>query len=449
METSFVETLMPSHHSEIASIPEAHNTDKKNWQKMKIQQSKTFQNKAFEAVNNLVVKKRNGRVITLDDNSTLIEFMSCSYLGLDQHPAIVSAATQNIQDCGVIFSVARTRLRLENGVILEELLNQIFGGYSVTFTSLHLIHLGMIPLIASGEMPSYPIKDQGPLFILDKNVHASVQVNRGLMEQFGEVKLCDFSDLACLEDQMRIAHLSQRTPIILADSVGSMGGLNPIVQLSQLAEQYDGYLYLDDAHGVSVYGKQGQGFALAELGAFHPRLILATSLSKGFGTNGGVIVVPHQADEQFIRQYCIPYLFSHPCPTAIVNAAIASAKIHLSEEIVQLQNRLQAHIRFFDHTMSQSTLINRVINYGMSSPVRAMLIGDEFKAIQLTAQLRNLGFGVTAAMYPTVARNKSILRITLGADHHLRDIQALCSSLELLLSDLQPLDTDGVPNACV
>jgi 7-keto-8-aminopelargonate synthetase-like enzyme len=100
-------------------------------------------------MNNLIVSERKKRKIVLPDGTTLSEFMSCSYLGLDQDDRIL-LASNNINKYGINFAVSRTRIRTENLSILEKLLNQIFLGYSVTFTSLHLVHLGMIPLLESG-----------------------------------------------------------------------------------------------------------------------------------------------------------------------------------------------------------------------------------------------------------------------------------------------------------
>jgi 7-keto-8-aminopelargonate synthetase-like enzyme len=407
-----------------------------NWQKKKIQKSKQHQLKAFDSINDLIVRERHGKTVTLVDGTVLKEFMSCSYLGLDQDPRIVAAAISNIGRCGVNFAIARTRMRVESFVVLENLLNQIFNGFCVSFTSLHLTHLGMIPLIASGEMPSYPLKNNRVLFIVDRVAHASLQINRGLMQQFGKIVMVDFKNIDAIEQQYKLAYLNQRTPISFLDGIGSMGGLAPIKALFELTEKYDGYAYIDDAHGISVYGEKGSGYVLKKLGFFHPRLMLGVSLSKGFGANGAAIVVPTLQDQEMIRRYCIPYLFSNPLPLAIVDSAIAAANIHLSDEIYFLQNQLQKYITYFDILMKGSTLEKQIINYGTSSPVRGILIGNELSAIETTIKLRECGIGLTAAMYPTVAKGKSMLRITISADHSLDDISLLCRSLIRLIPGL-------------
>lgn len=409
---------------------------KENWQKNKILQSKEHQYKSYEDINGLIVTERNGKIITLKDGTKLTEFISCSYLGLDQDKRVVNAAMDHILKCGVNFAVSRTRLRTESLVELEELLNKIFcNGYSTVFTSLHITHLGILPLLASGEMPSFPIANNGSLFILDKTVHSSIQICRGILNQFGKVILEEFTCLDKVEDQFKFATINGLTPIAIADGIGSMGGLAPVTELLNLAEKYNGYIYLDDAHGASVFGENGCGYVLEILNnQFHSRLILATSLSKGFGTNGAVVVVPTKEDDEIIKRFCNPYIFSNPPPLAIVDSSIASAHIHLSKEIYILQNQLKENVAYFD-SLIESINKEKIINFRSNSPIRGLLIGDEFKAIQYASNLKKRGFIVSAAMYPTVKKGHSLLRITLSADHTQESISQLWSHIKELLSN--------------
>lgn len=398
-----------------------------NWQRKKILQSKEHQLIAYEEINEQIVTKRQGKKITLLDGTELIEFLSCSYLGLDQNEHVISSSINRLHEGGVNFAVSRTRLRMSDFVTLESLLNQIFlDGYSTTFSSLHVAHLGMIPLLTSGELPSFPIKKNGILNIIDTSAHASLQINRGLMQQFGETILLNVNDPSLLEPILKKAQENELTPLIFADGICSMGGMTTIKSIFDLLDQYEGYAYLDDAHGTSVFGTHGCGYALESLSSFHPRLILAASLSKGFGTNGGVVIVPTLEDELMIKRFCSTYIFGNPMPLAAVSASIVSAKIHLSDELGLLQKKLHSNRLLFDNAIHAT---EHVVNYNTPSPIRGLHIGNEHKAIQLTLQLKKAGFAVSAAMYPTVAKGKSILRITISANHTEQDIAQLCEKL--------------------
>lgn len=402
-----------------------------NWQKEKISKSFQHQIEAFEKINNLVFIKREGKKIILANGFSLVEFISCSYLGLDLDKRIIDASIKNINDCGVTFPSARTRMIAKSFLLLEQLLNQMFcNNYTVLFQSLHLAHLGLIPLLASGEMPSYPIKSNGILFLLDQHVHASIQINRGLMQQFGQVEIYNLENFDHLKYQLEYSYHHSLTPIIFSDSIGSMGGIAPLKLLFELVEQYDGYLYLDDAHGTSVFGQYGCGYVLEQLNYnFHPRLILTSSLAKAFGSNGGIVVMPTQKDSDFIKQFSSTYIFGGPPALSTVDAAIASANIHLSEEITSLQAKLQYNLSYFDSLCNSS----KILNYQNPSPIRAAKVGDEFRAIEIAAILHKKGFALTTAMYPTVAKGKSLLRIALGALHTEEQIYLLCKTLEELI----------------
>lgn len=411
------------------------NDFKNNWQRKKILLSKKHQYKAFAEINELVVTERRGKKIILVDGAELIEFISCSYLGLDQDVRVIEAATDNIFRCGVNFAVARTRMRVKSFVILEELLNKIFcNSFTTVFASLHLAHLGVLPLLGSGEMPSFPLNDNGPLFILDKTVHASIHIIRGIISQFGNIVLVDCQNIAELEEKFKEAVFLKQTPIVLSDGVGSMGGVCLVEKLFELLEKYNGYAYLDDAHGTSIYGIHGCGYVLEKLrNKFNSRLILAASLSKGFGTNGGIIAMPTKEDEHMVKRFASTYLFGNPLPLSIVDSAIASAKIHLSDEIKKLQEKLRENIAYFDSLMDDRIRSN-MVNYKTTLPIRAIKVGDEFKAIEYSSELKKRGFMISAAMYPTVAKGQSILRITISADHTQDDIYSLCKNLNEITS---------------
>lgn len=402
----------------------------KNWQKTRIDTSKKFQEAAYEQVNELIFKKRDGKCLILSDNTKLIEFVSCSYLGLDMDKRIIRASNNNINNCGVTFPAARTRIQAKSFVILEKLLNNIFcNSFTTIFSTLHLGHLGLIPILGSGTLPSFPSGETGFQFILDKTVHSSIQINRALMEQFGEVSLVSFNCNKKIEVEFKEAINKGKKPIAIADSIGSMGGITPIKFLFELAEKHDGYIYLDDAHGTSIFGKHGCGYVLQKLNnQFHPRLILASSLSKAFGAVAGVISLPTKKDADFLKHFSPTYIFGGPPSLAIIDSAIESAHIHLSEEIYTLQNKLWDNVKLFDYLLKQ-----HIINNSSPSPIRGVLIGDEFKTIKITKELKKIGFAVTAALYPTVPKNRAMLRIAISAIHTKEQITAICKSIMTLI----------------
>jgi 7-keto-8-aminopelargonate synthetase-like enzyme len=280
-------------------------------------------------------------------------------------------------------------------------------------------------------MPSFPIKENGPLFIIDKVAHSSMQMQQGMLKLIGDVTRIDFQNHTLLESKFKEAKINNQTPISISDSIISMGGVAPIELLLQFSEKYDGYVYLDDAHGTSIYGKNGCGYTLDILNNNpHPRMIITPSLSKGFGSNCAVLAVPTAKDNEYVRRFCAPYIFSNPPVMASINSSIESAKIHLTDEINFLQKKLWDNVALFDAHIQTGA-----INLNSKIPIKGIFIGDEKKAIKIALFLKENGFFVTAAMYPTVAKGKSILRIALSASHTESDIVALCNLINSALSE--------------
>lgn len=151
---------------------------------------------------------------------------------------------------------------------------------------------------------------------------------------------------------------------------------------------------------------------------------MASSLAKAFGAVAGVIVVPTKEDARMIQRFSPTYIFGGPPPLAIIDSAIASARIHLSDEIYVLQRTLQENIHYFDQQLHE-----HIINSNTASPIRGVFIGNEFKAIACTKELRRRGFAVVIAMYPTVAKNNSILRVSISASHTRAQIASVCENI--------------------
>ena len=405
----------------------------KNWQKDKILASKSFQEVAATLVNELIIKERKGKRLILADDTELLDFVTCSYLGLEQDHRVIDAVKSCSYESGFTIPAARTRLRSSKFDVLEGYLNRIFcNSHSIIFPNVHLAHLSALPLLASGQLPSFQFFGREPVFILDKKVHASIQINRGLLSQFGEIVILDFNDHNKLHDAFRNAMNQRWVPIAICDGIGSMGGAMPVKFLTELADQYKGYVYFDDAHGTSIYGENGCGYVLDSLNnQFHPRMILTLSCAKAFGSVAGVLAMPTEADAIMVKRFGQTYIFSGPPPIASIEAAIASAKIHLSLELKHLQERLWGNVQFFDRMFK-----GNIINANAHSPIRGIHVGDELSCIRLSFGLQRSGVAVTTAMFPTVEKGGAMLRVALSAMHTHEDILCLANVYHRVKADV-------------
>jgi 7-keto-8-aminopelargonate synthetase-like enzyme len=369
---------------------------------------------------------RHGKRVRLDDGTEATEFVSCSYLGLEQHPALIAAAADALQRFGAHFSSSRNRMRPPYLAELEQLLGEIYAGSPVVcFTSVSNVHLGVLPLLGSGALPGYPIGRGGASFLVERTAHASIQVLRGILEQIGPVHRFDLARPDSLAARLEAARAAGRTPIVLVDGVGSMGGLIDVAGLRAALEPFDGHLYVDDAHGVSIAGGRGAGYAFEQLGGQLPaRVLLAGSLSKAFGGSGAFAVLSSPADVPILRKLANPLVFGHSIMLPMLAANVAAARLHLSGEVAALQEQLWSNAHHFDEVSS-----GRLLNAHLRSPIRSAAFATEEAAFAAARSLRAAGVLVLPAFFPTVAQGSGLIRFALSSLHERDHLEAAAATL--------------------
>ncbi|HEX3784103.1 MAG TPA: aminotransferase class I/II-fold pyridoxal phosphate-dependent enzyme [Pseudonocardiaceae bacterium] len=379
-----------------------------------------------EGLTGHTVTARDGKRIQLVDGSWVTEFVSCSYLGLESHPDLSAAVVEATRTFGVHLSSSRNRMRPRYLPELEELLGRIYSGAApCVFTSTSNVHLGVLPLLASGSLPSYPVPGE-PRFLLDRTAHASMQVLRGIFEQFGSVRRVAAQDLDAVRAELAEASAEGRVPILLVDGVGSMSGLVPVAGLAALLAEAGGYLYVDDAHGISIEGSTGGGYAFHALGDRLPaNVIMAGSLSKGFGGSGGFLLAADAEDITVVRKLANPLVFGHSVMVPMMAANVAAAQLHVRGSLGELQQGLWANTEQLDRLTG-----GKLVNAGLRSPSRGATFDTEEAGLRTTRLLRERGIVMLPAFYPTVERGHSLLRFAISALHSAQDIELLARTLE-------------------
>lgn len=363
------------------------------------------------------ISARDGKQIWFPDGTSAVEFVNCSYLGLDQHPKVIEASLELAPHLGVNFCCARTRLSVVQLGQLEERLCEQFRGHAVCFPSLTVAHQAVLPLLAGGVL----LTEGRPVRILmDRQAHASMQFLLPILAQEAKVELVPHNDLEALVAAVKLAKAAGETAVFVADTVFSMGGKLPMRELFALSQELDFYLYLDDAHGTSVYGEFGEGFFLQEItGPLPANVFLAFSLSKGFGANGGGIALPTVEQADAVRAYGMPYAFSAAPDFSVVGAVSASLSLHRDGTVKALQHKLRERIARFSGTDSLE-------------PIQMFRIGEEAKALDLGSRLKEMGFFVSTVFFPVVGRGEAQLRACITANHSDRQLDEFTSALASL-----------------
>ncbi|MER8880824.1 aminotransferase class I/II-fold pyridoxal phosphate-dependent enzyme [Mesorhizobium sp. M0684] len=352
----------------------------------------------------------------LDARPEVIDFVRCSYLGLDNHPEVVSGAIAAIEaHRSLHWSCARTRLNFDLLAELEATLSEMFCARVLAFSSVMLANLGAMPILASGELTG----GRKPVVVFDRTAHISLAYHKPVVADETRVETIAHNDIDALD------RLCRDNPVVayVCDGVYSMGGNSPIKELRQLQERYGLFLYIDDAHGISLFGHLGQGFARSQFPqVLGDRTIIAASLAKGFGASGGMLMLGTPDQETLFRRYAIPHAFSAAANLAAVGAALGSCKIHRSAELGQRQRQLAQRIDLFDRRIATA-------ERGNSLPIRMITMGSEAKAIAFARELLDCGFYTSVTFFPTVGQGKAGIRVCITADHGISQIEQLCDCI--------------------
>lgn len=404
--------------------------ENEDWMSIRRQRTSDAQDNAVaDGLTSFEVASRQGKRITLLDGTTCTEFVSCSYLGLESHPALIQAAQLAMECIGIHLSSSRSAMAPVYLRQLEQLLGDLYGGASVTvFSSTSNAHQGVLPLLGSGGMDGYPLRERGVMWLVDRTAHASMQMLRGLLAQFGPVRRVDTRDEDGLAHALVHCDRERLTPVLLVDGVGSMSGLLPVADLSERLRAHGGYLYVDDAHGISISGRYGAGYAFENLDHRLPaNTLIAGSLSKGFGGAGGFIVLKPGYDAAQLRALANPLVFGHSIPVPLQAANVAAAQIHLSSEIDALQQALWHNVRYLDERTGSAML-----NAGLRAPIRGALFDSEGQAMMAAGELRCARIVVFPVFYPIIESGKAMLRCALSALHTKEQLDALADRLDPL-----------------
>jgi 7-keto-8-aminopelargonate synthetase-like enzyme/predicted N-acyltransferase len=294
----------------------------------------------------------------------------------------------------------------------------MFNTPVLLYSTTSLGHHGVIPIIV----------EDSDAVIVDHQAHVSMQDTLSKLQVRGVATLLvRHSNLNELEK--KIAELSPKHQKIwyFMDGVYSMyGDFSPIQEVYSLMGKYHQlHVYIDDAHGMSWAGPYGTGYIMSQI-RLHPRMVLTTSLAKGFASSGGVFVIPNQELYWRVRNWGGSLTYSGPQQPAVIGASIASAKIHLSDEIGQRQGELAKLISYCNQQM---TAYGLPVITPSASPIFFVGLGLTRVGYNMAKRLVDDGLFVNLGIFPAVPETCTGIRFTLTLHHTYSDIDRLTERL--------------------
>ncbi len=339
---------------------------------------------------------------------------SNDYLGMGQHPKVVSAMHEALDRCGAGAGGTRNISGTNHfHVLLERELADLHGKEAaLLFTSGYVSNWASLGTLAA-RIP-------GCIVLSDAGNHASMI--EGIRHSKAERHVFRHNDVADLERILKSLDPA-RPKLIAFESVYSMDGdISPIKAICDVADRYGAMTYLDEVHAVGLYGPRGGGVAERE-GLMHRISIIEGTLGKAYGCVGGYIA-GSSAMVDFVRSFASGFIFTTALPPHIAAGALASVR-HLKESDVERKAH-QARVADVRRRLARigiPTLDNpsHIVPVMVKDPVKCKWISDWL--------MQTHGIYVQPINYPTVAKGTERLRITPSPVHSEADVERLCRAL--------------------
>jgi len=358
------------------------------------------------------------------DGRVLLSFCSNDYLGLANHPAVVAAFHQGLDEYGVGSGAAHliTGHSRAHHALEEELADFTGRPRALLFSTGYMANLGaMVALVGRGDR-----------VFEDHSNHASLLDGARISgARLVRYRHCDVPDL---EQRLQSAPVAEH--LVATDGVFSMDGdMAPLQRLAAVAARQAAWLLVDDAHGLGVVGPGGRGtVAQAGLGLEQVPVLVGT-LGKAFGTFGAFVAGSEELVETLVQQ-ARTYIYTTAAPPAV--AAATRVALQLVRDGGWRRARLAQLVRRFRAGAAQLGLQLS----DSETPIQPLLVGDAATALRLSAALRAQGILVTPIRPPTVPAGSARLRITFSAAHSEAQVDRLLEVLEHVVA------TGGACSGC-
>ena len=369
-------------------------------------------------------KQIDGPTITIDGRR-LANFGSCAYLGLNYDDRLKAGAIDAIERYGAHYSSSTVYTNVGLYGELEERLSRIFGGTVIVPPTTTLGHIGALPVLIG----------KGDAVVIDAQTHASVHTATQLLIAEGTVvEAVPHADYDAAEATIEHLYETHSRVWYLADGVYSMWGDRvDMARVSVMLEKYPSLrAYIDDAHGVGWTGENGRGHVLHSA-PLHPRMVVAASLAKSFGAGGAALVFADPEEARHVQTCAGTFIFSGPVHPPLLGAAIASADIHLSPELTELQDRIQGQIRLIEElAITHNVPLARVD----ATPIWFARMGGTRQSMELAARMKDDGFYVNISVFPAMPVGEGGVRFTNTLYNSHDDIEGFMTALGRNCADI-------------
>ena len=370
------------------------------------------------------IKRHRGRFphatrFIADETQAVTVWCLNDYLGMGQHPAVLEAMHECLDECGAGAGGTRNISGTNHyHVELEAELADLHNKESaLLFTSGYVSNWAGLGTLA-GRIP-------GCVVFSDALNHASMI--EGIRYSRAPYKVFRHNDVEHL-DELLSMYGPDVPKLVAFESVYSMDGdIAPIADILDVCEKHGAMSYIDEVHAVGLYGPRGGGIAERE-GLMDRITVIEGTLGKAFGVMGGYIAASANLVD-FVRSFASGFIFSTALPPAIAAGAAASIRhLKTSSAERELQQKRVKQVRRALDIMGIPHLDN-------PSHIIPVMVGDAKKCKMISDWLMdNHGIYVQPINYPTVPVGTERLRVTPSPVHTDGDIDRLIKALSEIWS---------------
>ena len=343
--------------------------------------------------------------VSVVDGKKVVNLTSNNYLDLTEHPKLKTAAKAAIDSNGVGTAAVRPIIgTMDIHLALEEKLAKFKGTEAaLTFQSGFTVNVACCQSLMSSD------KD---LLISDELNHASI-IDGGRLSKAVR-KIYPHKDMKALEAILKESSPARRR-MIVTDGVFSMDGdVAPLPEIVSLAERYDAFVMVDDAHASGVMGPNGRGTPSHFKVSDRVQIQIGT-LSKAVGAVGGYVAGERRLID-YLASVARPFTFSSSLPPSVVATCSAAVDVMLDEP--ERIARLWDNARHFKEGLKKLGF-----DTGASeTPITPVMIGETKKAQAFSARLFEEGVFALAICFPIVGRGKDRLRTIVSSGHSAKDL---------------------------
>lgn len=332
----------------------------------------------------------------------VINFCANNYLGLANHPELIKAAKQGLDDNG--FGMASVRFICGTQDIHKQLEKQLssFLGMedTILYSSCFDANTGLFETLLGPD----------DAIISDALNHASV---------IDGIRLCKAkrfryanNDMAALEEQLIAAtDAGARFKLIATDGVFSMDGVIANLKgICDLADKYDAMVMVDDSHAVGFVGDEGRG-THEHCDVMGRVDIITGTLGKALGGASGGFTAASKEVVEWLRQRSRPYLFSNSLAPAIVTASLKV--LEMLDNGQELRDRVKANAEYFRAEMAEAGFTMA----GADHAIVPVMLGDAKLAQKMASLLLAKGIYVIGFSFPVVPKGAARIRTQMSAAH--------------------------------